>query len=383
MRQETHGIRLILLLLYSLITVSLTSRVSASTTSSPFPIMQVALEQTLHLRFAQALETATTLEATQYPAFASPLTRGMIAYFQGRWQTRRSPAPPPTSHRLLQEVLEEGQKHLSSSPRDAQLLLFLGLAATFNALLQQENDFWHSFQLFAQGKTWLQQALVSDATTTDAHLGLGLLYFAGVDLPPWLRRLWERMGGLSTEAALHHLQQAVSGAHFTKDVARTFLAQAYTLERRYNDAIVLGETLQETFPENGYYTLLTGRSQCAQTHYEACAKTLETLAARHQTAGSPLAHRDDRLEMYYYLGLAYNETGRYDQAFETLRQAINEDPSNERDEGLWAKYYLAALYERRGQLITARQLYRTLLRGRNVEDLHRRVQQRLSHLPSP
>jgi tetratricopeptide (TPR) repeat protein len=380
MRQKMRVIYLILLLMIS---GSLTSRVSASTTSSPFPIMQVALEQTLHLQFAQALETAAKLEATQYPAFASPLTRGMIAYFQGRWQTQRSPTPPPTGHMLLQEVLEEGQKHLSSSPRDAQLLLFLGLAATFDALLQQEHNFWHSFQLFAQGKTWLQQALVSDATTTDAHLGLGLLYFAGVDLTPWLRRLWESMGGLSTEAALHHLQQAVSSAHFAKDVARTFLARVYILEKRYNDATVLGEALQDTFPENGYYALLTGRSQCAQTHYEACAKTLETLAVWHQTAGSPLAYRDDRLEMYYYLGLAYNRTGRYDQAFEALRQAINEDPGNERNESLWAKYYLATLYERRGQSTTARQLYHTLLRGRNVEDLHRSVQQRLAHLSSP
>jgi tetratricopeptide (TPR) repeat protein len=376
-------IYLILLLLYSLITGAPTSRVSASMTPSPFPIIQMALEQTLHLRFAEALATATTLEATHYPPFASPLTRGMIAYFQGRWQTQRSPAPPPTGHRLLQEVLEEGQKRLSSSPRDAQLLLFLGLAATFTALLQQQHSFWQSLQLFAQGKAWLQQALVSDATTTDAHLGLGLLYFAGVDLSPWLRRLWESIGGLSTEAAMHHLQQAVSGAHFTKDVARTFLAQMYIFEKRYNDAMVLGEALQATFPENGYYALLTGQSQCALTHYEACAETLETLAIRHQTSGSPLAHKDDRLAMYYYLGLAYNEIGRYGQAFEALRQAINEDPSNERAESLWAKYYLATLYERRGQSTTARQLYRTLLRGRNVADLHRSVQQRLAHLSSP
>ena len=345
--------------------------------------MQVALEQTLHLQFTQALETTTTLEATHYPPFASPLTRGMIAYFQERWQTRRPPAPSPTGRTLLQEVLEEGQKRLSSSPRDARLLLFLGLAAMFEALRQQEDNLWQSVQLFTQGKTWLQQALVSDATATDAHLGLGLLYFKGVDLPPWLRRLWESTGGLSTEAAIHHLQQAVSGAHFTKDVARTFLAQVYFLEKRYRDAMILGEALQETFPENGHYALLTGRSQCAQAYYEACAKTLETLAMRHQTAGSLLAQRDDRLEMYYYLGRAYNETGRYDRAFEALRQAINEDPGNERDASLWAKYYLATLYERRGQSTTARQLYRTLLRGRNVEDLHRSVQQRLAHLPSP
>jgi Tfp pilus assembly protein PilF len=64
-----------------------------------------------------------------------------------------------------------------------------------------------------------------------------------------------------------------------------------------------------------------------------------------------------------------------------LRQAINEDPRNEHDESLWAKYHLAILYERRGQRTTAQQLYRTLLRGRNVDGLHRQVQQRLAPLP--
>lgn len=379
MRPKIHLIALILFLLFSQCTALPAAATAAS--ASPFPVMQVALEQALQGQFTQALETVTQLETAEYSPLAPRLIRGMIAYLQGHWQTRPAPELHKTGHKLLQEVLEDGQKQLTTSPREARLLLFLGLAATFDALLQQGHDAWQSFQLFAQGKTWLQQALVTDATTTDAHLGLGLLYFAGVDLQPWLRRMWERVGGLNTEAAIHHLQQAVSGAHFSKDVARMFLAQLYLREHRYADALAVSRALQEAFPDNSYYALWTGRSQCAQTLYDACIKTLEPLVMRHNSTDSPLAQRDDRLELYYHLGLAYNETGQYEQAFETLRQAINEDPRNERDVSLWAKYHLATLYERRGQSTTARQLYQTLIRGRNVADLHRRVQQRLARLP--
>jgi tetratricopeptide (TPR) repeat protein len=304
----------------------------------------------------------------------------MIAYFQWRWQTRQASASLQTGQTLFQEVLDKGQKQLAAAPRDAQLLLFAGLAATFQALLQQPQDTWQSLQLFTQGKTWLQQALVADATVADAHLGLGLLYFAGTELPTWLRRFWDGMSGLSTEASAHHLQQAASEGHFTRHVAQTFLARLYELEKRHNDAIALGQALQDAFPENGHYALLTGRSQCALLQYAVCAETLEVLARRSHASETPLGQQDDRLEMYYYLGIARNETGQYDLAFEALRQAINEDPGNVYDASLWAKYHLATLYERRGQPTTARQLYRTLLRGRNVEDLHRRVQQRLAHL---
>jgi tetratricopeptide (TPR) repeat protein len=113
---------------------------------------------------------------------------------------------------------------------------------------------------------------------------------------------------------------------------------------------------------------------------------LSATGARHSglrpsTKESFVVPQDDCLEMYYYLGIARNEMGKYDQAFEALRQAINEDYRNQRDESLWAKYHLATLYERRGHQTTARQLYRTLLRGRNVDDLHRRVQQWLARFP--
>ena len=353
---------------------------AGATTTSPYPIMHTALEQALRLQFTEALETAAQLQASHYPSLALRLTRGIIAYFQWRWQTRQSSASLQNGHTLLQEVLDEGQKHLDTAPRDAQLLLFLGLAATFDALLQQGQDAWESLQLFSQGKAWLQQALVADATVADAHLGLGLLYFASTEWPAWLRRVWESLRGLSMEASAHHLQQAISGAHFTRHVAQTFLVRLYVLEKRYNDAIALGQTLQDAFPENGYYALLIGRSQCALLQYALCAKTLEALSGRYHASETSLEPPDDRFEMYYYLGIARNETGQYDQAFEALRQAINEDPRNAHDASLWAKYHLATLYERRGQSTTARQLYRTLLRGRNVEDLHRRVQQRLAHL---
>jgi tetratricopeptide (TPR) repeat protein len=92
--------------------------------------------------------------------------------------------------------------------------------------------------------------------------------------------------------------------------------------------------------------------------------------------------RDDRFDLYYRLGTALNELDRYDQAFTALRRAINQDPRAEKDETLWAKYHVARLYERRGQLKTARQMYQTLLRGRYIEALHRQVERRLTDLPA-
>jgi tetratricopeptide (TPR) repeat protein len=90
-----------------------------------------------------------------------------------------------------------------------------------------------------------------------------------------------------------------------------------------------------------------------------------------------LAQRDERFDLYYTWATALHELDRDDQAFNAFRQAINQDPQADKDDTLWAKFHLAQLYQRRGQRKTARQLYQTLLRERNVENLHDQVRRRL------
>jgi len=344
-------------------------------------VMHTALRQALALQFAQAIETSAQLEEAEEPTLASQLIRGIIAYFQSRWQTPQTPPAWKVGQEAFAGVLEKGQKRLQQSEDDPWLKLLLGTAAIFNALLQQQESAWESLQLFAQGRSWLQETLLLYDDMTDAHLGLGLLYFAGADLPAPLLLLWGGMGEKSSVSeSIRHLQRAAEAGQFTAGVARTFLAQVYEQEKRYDEAIALGQALHASFPENGYYALLTGRSQCAHGRYAACAATFATLATQYATSPTLLGARDDRFDLYYTWGKALNELGQDEQAFYAFRQAINQDLGATRDATLWAKYHLARLYERRGQHKTARQLYQTLLRGRNVDDLHEQVQQRLAGL---
>ncbi len=343
----------------------------------PFTIMREALRQTLHLQFAQAMETVAQMESDEQPTPASQLTRGMIAYFQSRWQTRQAASVRQTGHEALQSILEADQKLSADKPQDQ---LFIGLAAIFAALLQQEDNPLANLQLFAQGQSRLQQTLIRHETMTDAHLGLGLMYFSGTALPTLLRRFLSRTNRPTTDASIYHLQRAAEAGQFSPEVAKTFLLRIYELEGRPEEAIALGQRLQEMFPENGYYALLTGRSQYAHRDYPACATTLGRLATWLEAGEAILALRHDRFDLYYFWGLALKEIEHYDEAFPAFRQAINEDPRTRKDETLWAKYYLATLYERRGQAKTARQIYHTLLRGRNVEDLHDLSQSRLARL---
>jgi tetratricopeptide (TPR) repeat protein len=341
--------------------------------------MREALQQTLHLRFPQARDTAAHLQESEQPTLAAQLTQGIIAYFQVRWQTRSSAAVRQAAHQAFAAVLDKGQPQLAQTSSQPQLELLLGLAAVFDALLAQQDAAWPDMQRWRQGRTWLQEALIHDETVADAHLGLGMLYFAGAEAPGLLQRFLSST--IDPGEAIAHLRRAADAGAFSQDVARTFLLQIYVQEARYPEAIALGQALQTTYADNGYYALLTGRSQYAYGQTAACSTTLGALAAALPRAPERLSAREDRFDLYYTWGRALLDTQDDAQAFQAFRQAINQDPRAEKDESLWAKYYLATLYERRGATKTAQQLYQTLLRGRNVETLHHQVAQRLEQLP--
>ncbi len=371
-------------LIWGLLLLTSNSHGAATITLTPSQTkeMHSAFHQALALQFDQAHETADKLEKDEKPTLVSQLTRGMIAYFQARWQTRQRPPARQTSHRALSKLLEKGQSQLKRSPEAPWLLLILGTASIIDAMLQQDQSPWQSLPLFKQGQIWLQQALVQHEDTADAHLGLGLLYFADAALPgPVSRLLQSPTEGTGASMAIHHLQRAAETGTFSREVAQTFLLRVYVLEHRYNDAIGLGKQLQSTFPQNGYYALRTGSAQCALSRHADCAATLSALAGRYTQSREILADRADRFDLFYTWATALTELGLHDTAFHAYRKATNQDARATKDETLWAKFHVARHYERRQQYKTARQFYQTLMRGRNVDDLHQRITRRLRSLP--
>jgi tetratricopeptide (TPR) repeat protein len=279
-------------------------------------------------------------------------------------------------------LLEKGALELQRSPNDRWLLLLLGNGAIIDAILLQDENPLQSIPLFNQGRIWLQQALVQQEDPADAHLGLGLLYFADQALPNPISSILQASKSTSATMAIHHLQRASEKGLFSQEVAQTFLLRVYELEHRYREALQLSADMQSKFPENGYYTLRAGISQCALAHYLDCAATLSALAGRYSHSRELFAHRFDRFDLFYTWAVALSELGLHDMAFRAYRQAINQDPVATQDETLLAKFQVARHYERLQRYKTARQFYQTLLRDRDVDDLHQRIIRRLQSLPS-
>ena len=348
----------------------------------PFSLMRDAVQEALHLRFAQAHDAVSRAEPDGRKILETQLTRGIIAYLQTHWQTRQRPPAHAAARKLFTHILQQGQQQLAASPRQGRLQLVVGLAAVFNALLPQQEAPWAPLQLAAQGRARLEKALLSEEAMSDAHLGLGILYFVGDSVPSLVQRLLGGTALQGPEDAVHHLWRAAEAGRFSQDLARAFLLQLYVMEKRYREAISLGQSLHQAYPDNGYFSLLTGRSQFEHGDKAQAAATLGALATALAARPETLVDTDARFDLYYTWGRALLDTGQQESAFEAFRGAINNDPRAARDESLWAKFYLATLYEQRGSTKTARQLYCTVLRERDVDNLHSQAVHRLSRLGS-
>ena len=346
----------------------------------PFSTMRDAVQGALHLRFAQAHDAVSRAEPDGRKTLETQLTRGIIAYLQTHWQTRQRPPAHVAARKLFTHVLQDGQRQLAASPRQGRLQLLTGLAAVFHALLPQQEAPWAPLQLAAQGRSWLEKSLLSDEAMSDAHLGLGMLYFVGDRVPSLVQRLLGGTAVQGPEDAVHHLRRAAETGRFSRDLARAFLLRLYVTEKRYRDAIPLGQSLHRAYPDNGYFSLLTGRSQFEHGDKAQAAATLGALASALAARPETLVDTDARFDLYYTWGRALLDTDQHESAFEAFRGAINNDPRAARDESLWAKFYLATLYEQRGSVKTARQLYCTVLRERDVDNLHSQAEHRLSRL---
>ena len=348
----------------------------------PFSLMRDAVQEALHLRFAQAHDAVSRAEPDGRKTLETQLTRGIIAYLQTRWQTRQRPPAHVAARKLFTHVLQQGQRQLAASPRQGRLQLLVGLAAVFDALLPQHEAPWAPLQLAAQGRARLEKALLSEQAMSDAHLGLGMLYFVGDRVPSLVQRLLGGTAVQGPEDAVHHFRRAAEAGQFSQDLARAFLLRLYVMEKRYREAIPLGQSLHRAYPDNGYFSLLTGRSQFEHGDKAQAATTLGALASALAARPETLVDTDARFDLYYTWGRALLDTGQHASAFEAFRGAINHDPRAARDESLWAKFYLATLYEQRGSVKTARQLYCTVLRERDVDNLHSQAEYRLSRLGS-
>ena len=217
--------------------------------------------------------------------------------------------------------------------------MLVGLAAVFNALLPQQEAPWappatRRARPFLAGEITPLRRGHERRSPGIGHAVLRRRQRTVSDAAP----AWAGPPCKAPKDAIHHLRRAAESGRFSRDLARAFLLQLYVAEKRYRDAIPLGQSLHRAYPGNGYFSLLTGRSQFEHGDKAQAAATLGALAATLAERSETLVGTDARFDLYYTWAGALLDTDQHELAFEAFRGAINNDPRTTRTKACGRKF---------------------------------------------
>jgi tetratricopeptide (TPR) repeat protein len=183
---------------------------------------------------------------------------------------------------------------------------------------------------------------------------------------------------------LELLELTSRDAIFARPEATYFLGLILlNYEEDYERAMNQFYTLVEAYPNNSYYRRLLVRALFQQRMYDAALTEIKRAMDHWQFKGY-----DDqpvlREEMLYWKGRILNQYGRIDEAYDAFYSGFNLGlnlPNRQmRSFHALNGYYAGLLAERRGELVTARSLYRAVSQLECEADIRKRASERMSEL---
>ncbi len=183
---------------------------------------------------------------------------------------------------------------------------------------------------------------------------------------------------------LELLELTSRDAIFARPEATYFLGLILlNYEEDYGRAMDQFYMLVEAYPNNSYYRRLLVRALFQQRMYDAALTEVKRALDHWKNMGfedQPVLSE----EMLYWKGRILNQYGRIDEGYEAFYSVFNLGlnlPNRQmRSFHALNGYYAGLLAERKGELITARSLYRAVSQLECEPDIRKRASERMSEL---
>lgn len=148
-------------------------------------------------------------------------------------------------HFYLDEVIKKARNKIKEKGNDSWVYFYLGASYGLRALYQvRSRDYWSSFFTSRRMRKELKKALRLDPTIYDVYYAFGLqnYYLA------YFTRFVPFLGG-RMEKAIRELKIASEFGVYSKIDAKIGLAQAYFMEKRFDEALDLYQQIRGIYPK--------------------------------------------------------------------------------------------------------------------------------------
>jgi tetratricopeptide (TPR) repeat protein len=255
--------------------------------------------------------------------------------------------------RLCDRLLEENSENVKA-------LYFKGvahenLAGEAVAILKSGTS---AFSHGRKAKGLHEKVLELDSDFVDAKLSIAVYEFAVATLPwsfKWIAFLIGMRG--DKEKALAKLQEVAEKGRYRQLDARVVMALLHSWKGDPKESIRIFKGLAEEFPEN----YLIDINMAAV--YGVVLKDLKSSLRVYQELADNLDSKAPGLgsgEVYYRIGKTQYDLAEHSMALESLQKA-QKLPQLERETRFLCSFYMAQIYERRGEWEKARKHYQKTL----------------------
>jgi tetratricopeptide (TPR) repeat protein len=275
--------------------------------------------------------------------------------------------PTPALDRFLTQATEAiavAESLERSRPGDAEVKLLLGLVQGTKALVDgTRKNYLAAFQALRDAQRRFQEALQLDPNLIDAHYGIGLYQYALGHLPGLLKPLVSIVLPPGDPAhGLEELTRVAEQGTYLKMTARVALLELFVgQERRYAEALRLGQDLLQRYPGNPdlYFSTAYAASELGRfpEALGIARRVAQNMADSRPQFGAELAARYNQL-----MGKVYMDQGEYATALAFFQRAIQAPtPQRYRWVVAWAWTRSGMIHDLQGEREEAVRRYRQAL----------------------
>ncbi len=153
---------------------------------------------------------------------------------------------------LSEKAVDLSSKRLESSPDDTTMVLMLsGLHGYRGLVAAGENRHRIALGSGLTGFNYTRKLLSMNTDRPDARIGRGMFYYMVGSIPSGMR--WaSNMVGLraDVEDGFKELKIAAESESYIRNDAKMMLMYLYSIEERYDDALIYAEKLTDELPDN-------------------------------------------------------------------------------------------------------------------------------------
>jgi tetratricopeptide (TPR) repeat protein len=280
------------------------------------------VEQGLEILYQGDYDSALVI----FDSFIRDYPRNPAGYFfkAGLYQTRMSAYESDFWYKYYRQAADSAiifcDQVLANEPKDAWAYFIKGGSYSYMAAWDaRQGKYLAAFKNGIRAVSDFKKAREIDSTLYDAYIGIGSYHYFRTKATSFLK--WLPFIGDDRDKGIAEINIAIEKGRYSKVMAQNALLWIYTDYGRDKKALELGTLLERQYPDNPFFHWAVPEILWRQKRWREAEKAYSKLFILLEKQNA--LNNYNKVIVSYKLSKCLLENGKYQDAFDNARRAIN------------------------------------------------------------